>query len=111
MEFVIIFVLTLLNGFFALTEIALVSVKKSRMEYLASKWNKQAKTILRLLENPENSVAPLLKVNILWKLGRKEEALHLFSECAFDDKENAKEIFELYPEFKEFREFLELTEE
>ena len=37
MEFVIIFVLTLLNGFFALTEIALVSVKKSRMEYLASK--------------------------------------------------------------------------
>jgi len=54
MEFVIIFVLTLLNGFFALTEIALVSVKKSRMEYLASKWNKKAKTILRLLENPEN---------------------------------------------------------
>lgn len=54
MEFVIIFVLTWLNGFFALTEIALVSVKKSRMEYLASKWNKQAKTILRLLENPEN---------------------------------------------------------
>jgi len=62
-------------------------------------------------ENLENLVAPLLKVNILFKLGRKEESLHLFSECAFTDKENAKEIFELYPEFKENIQFLELTEE
>ncbi len=37
MEFIIIFVLTLLNGFFALSEIALVSVKKSRMEHLVKK--------------------------------------------------------------------------
>ena len=64
-----------------------------------------------ILENGENLVAPLLKVNILFKLGRKEESLHLFSECAFTDKENAKEIFELYPEFKENSQFLELTEE
>lgn len=54
MEFIIILILTLLNWFFALSEIALVSVKRSKIEYLASKWNKKAKIILTLLENPEN---------------------------------------------------------
>lgn len=54
MELLIIFILTLLNGFFALSEIALVSVKKSRIEHLAAQGNKRAKTILTLLENPEN---------------------------------------------------------
>jgi putative hemolysin len=54
MEIIVIFVLTLLNGFFALSEIALVSVKKSRIEHLAAQGNSRAKTILLLLENPEN---------------------------------------------------------
>jgi len=54
LELLIIFILTLLNGFFALSEIALVSVKKSRIEHLAAQGNKRAKTILTLLENPEN---------------------------------------------------------
>jgi putative hemolysin len=54
LEILIIFVLTLLNGFFALSEIALVSVKKGRIELLAAQGNKNAKSILTLLENPEN---------------------------------------------------------
>jgi putative hemolysin len=54
LELIIIFILTLLNGFFALSEIALVSVKKSRIEHLAAQGNKSAKTVLSLLENPEN---------------------------------------------------------
>ena len=54
MELIIIFVLTLLNGFFALSEIALVSVKKSRIEHFAAQGSKKAKSILKLLENPEN---------------------------------------------------------
>ncbi len=54
MELVIILILTLLNGFFALSEIALVSVKRNRIEHLAMHGNKRAKTILTLLENPEN---------------------------------------------------------
>lgn len=54
MEFIIIGILTLLNWFFALSEIALVSVKKSKIEHLASKWDRRAKIILKLLENPEN---------------------------------------------------------
>jgi putative hemolysin len=54
MEILIIFFLTLLNGFFSLSEIALVSVKKSRIEHLASQGNDKAKTVLKLLENPEH---------------------------------------------------------
>jgi putative hemolysin len=54
MEILIIFFLTLLNGFFSLSEIALVSVKKSRMEHLAAQGNTRAQTVLKLLENPEN---------------------------------------------------------
>ena len=54
MEILIIFILTLLNGFFALSEIALVSVKKNRIEHLAAQGSKRAKSILTLLENPEN---------------------------------------------------------
>lgn len=54
MEILVIFILTLLNGFFALSEIALVSVKKNRIEHLAAQGSSRAKTILKLLENPEN---------------------------------------------------------
>lgn len=54
MEILIIFVLTLLNGFFALAEIALVSVNKSRIEHKALQGSSRAKTVLKLLANPEN---------------------------------------------------------
>jgi len=54
MEILIILILILLNGFFALSEIALVSVKKSRLEHLASQGNSRAQTVLDLLKNPEN---------------------------------------------------------
>lgn len=54
MEITIIFLLTLLNGFFSLSEIALVSVKKSRMQQLANNGSARAKIVLDLLENPEN---------------------------------------------------------
>jgi putative hemolysin len=54
LELLIIFVLTLLNGFFALSEIALVSVKKNRIEHLAAQGSANAKTVLKLLDNPEN---------------------------------------------------------
>jgi len=54
MEILIIFTLTILNGFFALSEIAIVSVKKRRIEHLAVQGSSRAKTVLQLLENPEN---------------------------------------------------------
>ncbi len=54
MELLVIFVLTLLNGFFALSEIALVSVNKSRIQSKADQGSANAQLVLKLLENPEN---------------------------------------------------------
>lgn len=54
MEIIIIVLLTLLNGFFALSEIALVSVKKSRIEHRAAQGSRNARIILELLDKPEN---------------------------------------------------------
>jgi putative hemolysin len=54
MEVFIIIILTLLNAFFALSEISLVSVKKSKIQHLAEQGDSRAKTILKLLEKPEN---------------------------------------------------------
>lgn len=59
MEYAIIALLTLLNGFFALSEIALVSVKRSRIEFLADSGNKSAKTVLELLKNPEDFLSSI----------------------------------------------------
>ncbi len=53
MEILIIAGLTLLNSFFSLSEIALVSVKRSRIQTLADKGNSSAKVILQLLDDPE----------------------------------------------------------
>lgn len=54
MEIIIILILTLLNGFFALSEIALVSVKRSRIDQKAAEGSSNAKTVLKLLDEPEN---------------------------------------------------------
>lgn len=61
--------------------------------------------------NTDNTIAPILKVNLLWKTGRKAEAFILFTDCVSKDLENAKELFEIYSEFKEIPEFMQLTEE
>ncbi|MBL7985494.1 MAG: DUF21 domain-containing protein, partial [Flavobacteriales bacterium] len=54
MEILIIGLLTLLNGFFSLSEIALVSVKDSRMQALAEGGSFAARKVLRLRKDPEN---------------------------------------------------------
>jgi putative hemolysin len=54
MEILVIIVLTFLNAFFSLSEIALVSVKKNKIQHLADQGNGRAQTILELLEKPEN---------------------------------------------------------
>jgi putative hemolysin len=53
MELFIIIVFNFINGFFALSEIALVSVRKQRMIQLAESGNSRARTVLELLKNPE----------------------------------------------------------
>jgi putative hemolysin len=54
MEILILGLLILLNGFFALSEIALVSSKRARLEQMKADGQRGAKTALRLLENSEN---------------------------------------------------------
>ena len=52
LEFVIIILLVCLNGFFALSEMALVSARKVRLEQQAEDGNKGASQALKLIQNP-----------------------------------------------------------
>ncbi|PJR03748.1 hemolysin family protein [Avrilella dinanensis] len=54
MEIIIILFLILLNGVFSMSEMALVSVKKSRLEIDAKKGSSRAKAALQLVEKPNN---------------------------------------------------------
>lgn len=59
MEFFILSVLIILNGFFALSEIAVVSSKSTRLENLKSKGSKGAITALRLQADSENFLSAI----------------------------------------------------
>lgn len=59
MEFLIILLLLILNGVFALYEIALVSSSKSRLENMSAKGNKSAKIVLEQLKDPEKYLSTI----------------------------------------------------
>jgi tetratricopeptide (TPR) repeat protein len=59
----------------------------------------------------DNEIAQVLEVNLLWLLGRKDEALIKFANCAANDKKKAKEIFEINPTLQDVKEFVHLTED
>lgn len=59
MEIIILGILILLNGFFALSEIALVSSKRARLEQSKLTGNKGAKIALGLLDNSENFLSAI----------------------------------------------------
>jgi putative hemolysin len=52
MDFVVLILLILLNGVFALSEMAIVSSRKPRLKAMADRGNRGAKTALRLLDDP-----------------------------------------------------------
>ncbi len=52
-DILIVLVLMVVNGLFVMSEIALVSARKSRLEALANKGDNKAKVALSLSENPE----------------------------------------------------------
>jgi putative hemolysin len=58
-EILVLFILILINGFFALSEIALVSSKKNRLEQEMIKGNKGALTALKLLDNSESFLSAI----------------------------------------------------
>lgn len=59
MEFIIILLLLVLNGIFAMYEIALVSSSKARLETLAGKGHKSARGVLNQLEEPEKFLSTI----------------------------------------------------
>lgn len=59
MEFIIILLLLVMNGVFALYEMALVSVNKTRLETQVAKGNKRAQSVLSLLEEPEKTLSTI----------------------------------------------------
>ncbi len=67
---------------------------------------------LEMLEEsqPVNPALNLLKVNALYVLGRKEEAVFLFKDCIEHDRNKAREIFELYPDLKNVSELVHLAD-
>jgi len=51
-EILVILLLVLLNGFFAMSELAIVSSRKARLKVLADEGNRGAASALDLVENP-----------------------------------------------------------
>lgn len=58
-ELIIILILTLANGFFSGSEIALVSARRSRLEAQAGAGNRAARQALALAANPDRFLATL----------------------------------------------------
>lgn len=53
MELVVVLVLVLINGFFSMSEISVVSSRKSKLDAAAKKGNKTCKQVLKVSENPD----------------------------------------------------------
>ena len=59
MEIVIIVVLILINGFLSMSEMAVVSARKSKLEIEHKQGNKKATNALELSDNPDNFFSTL----------------------------------------------------
>lgn len=59
MQILLILFLILMNAFFAASEMAIVSLNKSRISLLAGEGNKKAKTLLKLMDEPSRFLATI----------------------------------------------------
>lgn len=59
MEVLIILILILLNGFFAMSEIAMISARRSNLEMLARQGDVRAKRALELIEDPDKFLSTI----------------------------------------------------
>ena len=58
-QIIILFILILLNAFFASSEIAFISLNDLKIERMAKERNKRAKQILKMLKNPSQFLATI----------------------------------------------------
>jgi putative hemolysin len=59
MEILILILLTILNGFFALSELSIISVNKNRIARRAKEGSGSAQVVMELLETPENFLSAI----------------------------------------------------
>ncbi|MGV3293728.1 hemolysin family protein [Streptococcus pluranimalium] len=59
LQFILLLVLTLLNAFFSASEMALVSLNRSRVEQKAEEGEKKFVRLLKVLENPNNFLSTI----------------------------------------------------
>jgi putative hemolysin len=59
LQLFLIFVLVLINAFFAASEMAVISLNKTKMNYMANDGNKKAKLLVKLLEEPSKFLATI----------------------------------------------------
>ena len=64
LQIVILLLLILANGFFAMSELAVVAARKSRLEQLAQAGHARAKAALALANNPNRFLATLQVVEV-----------------------------------------------
>ena len=77
-EVVLILALVLLNAFFAAAEIALVSVRRTRIKQLVEEGNARARVVQKLLDRPTNFMAPVqIGVTLLGFLASAFAAVNL----------------------------------
>ena len=57
-KILLLFILILVNAFFAMSEIAIISLNDNKMQKLAEEGNKKAKQIVKLTENSSRSIPP-----------------------------------------------------
>ena len=62
MEILIIFLLILLNGVFSMSEIALISARKTRLENAAKKGSKNAQAAINLTNNPNKLLSVIVEL-------------------------------------------------
>ena len=75
-KLVLLFVLILVNAFFAMSEIAIISLNDNMIDKLAEEGDKKAKQIKKLTENPSNFLSTIQ--NILTAIGVLAK-LHIYA--------------------------------
>ena len=68
LQVLLIVVLTLVNAYFAASEMAIVSVSKTKIHHLSEQGNKKAKLVEELLE---------FKLRLLWLVSLTQQVLQL----------------------------------
>jgi putative hemolysin len=59
LQVVLIFVLVFINAFFSASEMAVVSLNKTKINYMANEGNKKAKLLIKLIEEPSRFLATI----------------------------------------------------